>query len=192
MIVGDRPEPWKPADSLVFGKLLAYQLSNNYKFEVMRARLRQKLGAEQAGWMFPGAAPGAPITTEPALTLKHAGAKSIEDQIGGLIGVSHGASNEWVVAGSHTVTGKPILANDPHLALSAPILWYLARIVTPQGSVKGATVPGTPVVLWARTTYRLGVHDRRHRCAGPVRRDDRSSQSDTIPDAGRLEAIRHA
>ena len=167
MIVGDRPEPWKPADSLVFGKLLAYQLSNNYKFEVMRSRLRQKLGAEQAGWMFPGAGPGAPITTEPALTLKHAGAKTIEDQIGALIGVSHGASNEWVVAGSRTVTGKPILANDPHLALSAPILWYLARIVTPQGSVKGATVPGTPVVLlgqndsiaWGFTTADTDVQD---------------------------------
>ncbi len=167
MIAGDRPEPWKPADSLVFGKLLAYQLSNNYKIEAMRARLRRKLGPEQAGWMFPGAGPGAPITTEPALTLKHAGGKSIEDEIGALIGVSHGASNEWVVAGSRTVTGKPILANDPHLALSAPILWYLARIVTPEGSVKGATLPGAPGVLlgqndhiaWGFTTADTDVQD---------------------------------
>ncbi len=153
MIVGDRPEPWKPADSLVVGKLLGYQLSNNYKIEAMRARLRRKLGPEQAGWMFPGAGPGAPITTEPALTRKHAGGKSIEDEIGALIGVSHGASNEWVVAGSRTVTGKPILANDPHLALSAPILWYLARIVTPEGSVKGATLPGAPGVLLGQNDH---------------------------------------
>ena len=66
---------------------------------------------------------------------------------------AHGASNEWAVAGSRTTTGKPILANDPHLDLAAPILWYLARIVTPEGSVKGATVPGAPVVL-------LGQNDR--------------------------------
>ena len=64
-----------------------------------------------------------------------------------MTGIGQGASNEWVIAGSRTLTGKPILANDPHLELSAPILWYLARIVTPEGSVKGATLPGAPVVL---------------------------------------------
>ena len=67
--------------------------------------------------------------------------------------MSHGASNEWVVAGSRSDTGKPILANDPHLELGAPILWYLARIVTPQVSIKGGTVPGLPLVL-------LGQSDR--------------------------------
>ena len=67
--------------------------------------------------------------------------------------MSHGASNEWVVAGSRSDTGKPILANDPHLELGAPILWYLARIVTPQVSIKGGTIPGLPLVL-------LGQSDR--------------------------------
>ena len=167
LISGARPEPWKPADSLVIGKLLSLELSNNYKFEALRAHLRQKLGPEQAAWMFPRMKPGAPITTEPALTSTHASGQSIEDQIGALVGVSHGASNEWVVAGSRTVTGKPILANDPHLELGAPILWYLARIVTPEGSVKGGTLPGTPIVLlgqndsiaWGFTTADTDVQD---------------------------------
>jgi penicillin amidase len=167
LLIGDQPEPWKPADSLVFGKLLALELSNNYEFEALRARLRQKLGPEQASWMFPGVQPGAPITTEPTLGATHASAKSVKDQMGALIGVTHGASNEWVVAGSRTVTGKPILANDPHLGIGAPILWYLVRIVTPEGSVKGATVPGTPVVLlgqndsiaWGFTTADTDVQD---------------------------------
>jgi penicillin G amidase len=167
LISGARPEPWKPADSLVIGKLLSLELSNNYKFEALRAHLRQKLGPEQAAWMFPGMKPGAPITTEPVLTSTHASGQSIEDHIGALVGVSHGASNEWVVAGSRTVTGKPILANDPHLELGAPILWYLARIVTPEGSVKGGTLPGTPIVLlgqndsiaWGFTTADTDVQD---------------------------------
>jgi penicillin amidase len=177
LITGDRPEHWKPADTLVFVKLLSLQLSNNYKLEALRAHLRQKLGPEQAAWMFPGMKPGAPITTEPTLGSTHASAKSVddksvdgdsvEDRIGALTGVSHGASNEWVVAGSRTVTGKPILANDPHLGLRAPILWYLARIVTPEGAVKGATVPGTPVVLlgqndsiaWGFTTADTDAQD---------------------------------
>ena len=167
LISGDSPEPWKPADSLVFGKLLSLQLSNNYKLESLRAHLRQKLGPERAAWMFPGLKPDEPITTEPTLNATHASRESLEDQIGALIGVSHGASNEWVVAGSRTITGKPILANDPHLDLGAPILWYLARIVTPEGSVKGGTVPGTPVVLlgqndsiaWGFTTADTDVQD---------------------------------
>jgi penicillin G amidase len=167
LISGDRPEPWKPADSLVFGKLLGLQLSNNYKLEALRAHLRQKLGPEQAKWIFPGMKPGSPITTQPSVDETHARGESIEDQIGALIGVSHGASNEWVVAGSRTVSGKPILANDPHLELGAPILWYLARIVTPEGSIKGGTVPGTPLVLlgqndqiaWGFTTANTDVQD---------------------------------
>ena len=84
-----------------------------------------------------------------------------------LTGIGKGASNEWVVAGSRTLTGKPILANDPHLELSAPILWYLARVITPEGSVKGATLPGAPVfvlgqndsIAWGLTTAESNVQD---------------------------------
>ena len=167
LIAGVTPDPWKPADSLVWGKVMALQLSNNYALEALRVRLREKLGPEQAKWMFPGQKPGDPITTLPTLNPTHASGGSIENEIGALTGLGRGASNEWVVAGSRTVTGKPILANDPHLGLGAPILWYLARIVTPEGSVKGATAPGAPGVLlgqndkiaWGFTTADTDVQD---------------------------------
>src|SRR5208337_1331519 len=61
LIVGDVPEPWRPADSLVWGKLMALQLSANYRIEALRAHLLEKLGPEQAKWMFPGVQPGDPI-----------------------------------------------------------------------------------------------------------------------------------
>ena len=93
---GARPEPWKPADSLVIGKLLSLELSNNYKLEALRAHLRKSSVRNRPPGCFPAMKPGAPITTEPALTSTHASSESIEDQIGALIGVSHGASNEWV------------------------------------------------------------------------------------------------
>jgi penicillin amidase len=71
-------------------------------------------------------------------------------------------SNNWVVAGSRTVSGKPLLANDPHLGLSAPAIWYFARLQAPasqaaDGSVVpgldviGATLPGLPAVVLGRT-----------------------------------------
>ncbi len=167
LLAGDRPEPWKPADSLVIAKIEAYQLSQNFKLKLLRARLLRKLGPEQESWMFPGAKPGDPITTLPATSETHASAESIDDKLGALTGIGKGASNEWVIAGSRTLTGKPILANDPHLDLSAPILWYLARVVTPGGSVKGATLPGAPVfvlgqnerIAWGLTTADSNVED---------------------------------
>jgi penicillin amidase len=66
-------------------------------------------------------------------------------------------SNNWVVAGSRTVSGKPLLANDPHLGLSAPAIWYFARLQAPDADghkgmdVIGATLPGTPFVVLGRT-----------------------------------------
>ncbi len=70
------------------------------------------------------------------------------------------------------MTGKPILANDPHLELGAPILWYLARIVTPQGSIKGGTVPGSPVVLLGQSDrIAWGLTNADTDAAGSVRRD---------------------
>src|SRR5271155_4206991 len=167
LLAGDRPEPWKPADSLVIGKIEAYQLSQNFKLKLLRARLIAKLGGERANWLFPGARPGGPITTLPAINDTHASDDSIDEELGTLTGIGKGASNEWVVAGSRTLTGKPILANDPHLDLSAPILWYLARVVTPEGSVKGATLPGAPVfvlgqnnsIAWGLTTEESNVED---------------------------------
>ena len=58
-----------------------------------------------------------------------------------------GASNAWVLHGTRTSTGKPLLANDPHLAFGAPILWYLVRIEAPDLSVAGVTLPGAPLTV---------------------------------------------
>ena len=167
LLAGDDPEPWKPADTLVIGKIEAYQLSQNFKLKLLRARLFAKLGEERANWLFPGARPSDPITTLPAISETHASSASVDDELGALTGIGKGASNEWVIAGSRTVSGKPILANDPHLELSAPILWYLARVITPEGSVKGATLPGAPVfvlgqndsIAWGLTTEESNVED---------------------------------
>jgi penicillin amidase len=167
LLAGDRPEPWKPADTLAIAKIEAYQLSQNFDLKLTRARLIQKLGSEKAGWLFPAAKAGEPITTLPALGEKHADRESIDDQLRALTGIGRGASNEWVVAGSRTETGKPILANDPHLDLGAPILWFLARVVTPEGSVKGATLPGASAfvlgqndsIAWGFTTAASNVED---------------------------------
>src|ERR1700721_3173790 len=56
-------------------------------------------------------------------------------------------SNAWVVSGKHTESGKPLLASDPHLGVSSPLLWYLAELKGPHFHVVGATIAGVPAVV---------------------------------------------
>ena len=74
-----------------------------------------------------------------------------DDFVSNLGAVEGKGSNNWVVAGSHTVSGKPLLANDPHLGLSAPAIWYFASLRAPGLQVIGATFPGLPFVVLGRT-----------------------------------------
>ena len=143
--------------------------------------------------MFPGTKPDAPVTTLPARSETHAKAESVEDEIGALIGIRHGASNEWVVAGSRTATGKPILANDPHLGIERadPLVSRAHRHAGGLGQGRNHTRAARRSAR-AERLHRLGLHHRRHRRAGPLHRDGRSVRSVEIPDARRPEAVRDA
>jgi penicillin amidase len=74
-------------------------------------------------------------------------------QISPAAAVSGTGSNAWVVTGAHSRTGKPLLANDPHLGLSAPAIWYLAHLHAPELNVIGASLPGTPGVWLGRNDH---------------------------------------
>jgi len=62
-------------------------------------------------------------------------------------------SNNWVVSGAHTATGKPLLANDTHLELSIPSIWYEIHLTAPGWNIKGFTLPGAPMII-------IGHNDR--------------------------------
>jgi penicillin amidase len=73
-------------------------------------------------------------------------------EFGDSIGTVEGkGSNNWVVAGARSATRKPLLANDPHLGLGAPAIWYFAHLETPEFNAVGATLPGLPFVVLGRT-----------------------------------------
>jgi penicillin amidase len=111
-----RPEAWRVADSLVYGKLMALQLSGNHRGEMLRARIAERLGRDALDFLYPSLPPG-------------------------------GASNNWVVDGTRSASGKPVLADDPHLGFAAPGTFYLARLEWPGGGATGATSPGAPFVI---------------------------------------------
>ena len=68
-------------------------------------------------------------------------------------GIEGVGSNNWVVSGSHTTTGTPLLANDPHLKLTVPALWHFARLEAPGFKVAGATMPGLPLVVLGQNEH---------------------------------------
>jgi penicillin G amidase len=159
------PEPWRPADSLVWGRLMALTLSGNSQAEALRARLAKRLDPALLDSFWP-AVSGAQDAAMRAAAPFHAWNAAGDDPLGGPFALA-GASNSWAVDGEHTATGKPLLANDPHLGLQMPIQWYLARIETPDRVLAGATAPGVPMtvighnqrVAWSFTTTQGDTQD---------------------------------
>jgi penicillin G amidase len=142
------PEPWKPADTLVWGKLMDLDLAGNFRPELLHARLAQRLTPEEMQLLFPPYPKDAPVTLSDAAmhALKGLPLGAIAAQIPASVGPDF-ASNNWVVDGAHNASGKPLVANDPHLGLSAPSVWYLTRLETPGLSLAGATAPGSPLLV---------------------------------------------
>jgi penicillin amidase len=167
LLLRHEPEPWRPADSAVIAKLMALQLSMNLKHELMRLSLAgQGLSAAEIEDLLPSDAGDAPPTLPEIAELyplkrpggavrKAADASgSARGLLDGLIGT--GASNNWVVSGARTKSGKPLLANDPHLHLEAPAVWYLVHLAlagpgAETTNVVGASIPGMPRVVLGRS-----------------------------------------
>jgi penicillin amidase len=143
------PEPWRSADSLVWGKLMDLLLAGNYRGEFLRARLARTLSPDELAFLYPEYPKDAP-TTLAALTGIYRGLPldrlyAALPPLGTLGPIR--ASNNWVVDGAHSASGKPLVANDPHLGFGAPGVWYLARLKTPEREIAGATAPGAPFVV---------------------------------------------
>lgn len=163
-----QPEPWTPADSGAWLLLMAWDLSGNWRTELARLRLMTRVGPERTNQIlppYPGDAE-APLPDFAALYTPLVPAAMALLQISPSPEEALG-SNNWVVSGAHSETGKPLLANDPHLGLQAPALWYLAHVSTPAGNVVGGTLPGLPFVVlgrndhvaWAMTTTNSDTQD---------------------------------
>ena len=161
------PEPWQPADSMVWQKIMGLQLSGNWDEELVDALLIQKLGPEKAQELWPVQ------RAEDETTLKQLAAyysdlpfAQLLDDLTAVLRPTL-ASNVWAVNGERSTTGAPILASDPHLGFQAPNLWYLAGVSYPEHRIFGATVPGVPFhligqndhIAWGLTTTHSDTGD---------------------------------
>ncbi|MGV6848280.1 MAG: penicillin acylase family protein [Marinibacterium sp.] len=154
--------PWRPADSIAIVKLMGLMLSAHLDNEVLRARVALTLDdPARLADLMPDA-PGNGIAALPEyaalfddLPRLAAAAPSGRRHRDPLWPVPApglgGASNAWAAAPGRSASGGTLLANDPHLGLTAPSYWYLARLELSGGGVIGATIPGIPAVLLGRT-----------------------------------------
>jgi penicillin G amidase len=150
-----QPEPWRPFDSAAWGTVLAWGLSVNWETELLRARLVAALGPERAADLtpilpddYPTILPGVSAGARFAEALLAAYQELAASFPPGGMPLSRAAgSNNWVVSGEHTTSGRAILANDPHLPPLFPAIWYENHLVGGDYHVTGFTSPGVPGVL---------------------------------------------
>lgn len=194
-LLGLQPEPWTPIDSLAIGKLFAWRLGDNHTAELLRYELAQALGP-RAAELFPEPPEWAPVilkspdraegggqkaermtvaTGLPRRSAKRVGGTmdhrpspiDYPPGLGWLSPDSRAMSNSWVVHGSRTASGRPILANDPHLAIEMPSVWWEVHVVSPALNVAGVTIPGIPFIIighnerlgWGLTNVGADVQD---------------------------------
>ena len=154
-------DAWAPADSIAIIKLMAVQLSSQLENEVLRAQLSLVLDPARLADILPDD-PGQAMMGLPQFSQVMPGApgKLSEGQDFALVDDPlspfksrdfAGASNSWAAAPVRTAASGSLLANDPHLGLTAPSIWYLARLHLASGDVIGGTIPGVPVILVGRS-----------------------------------------
>jgi penicillin amidase len=152
-IAGLKFEDWQPLDTLAFGKVMAWDLGNNWDGEIMMNDLVKKVGAERAAQLMPGYPQGAPVSVPGGNSGSAAPAlAALREKVAPWIpsmGLEGLGSNNWVVDGSKSVTGKPLLSNDPHLSVQNPSIWYQVQLRTTDGSydVAGFSFAGAPGIV---------------------------------------------
>lgn len=167
-LTGSKPGHWSPTDSVAWMLMMAYDLGGNWHKELQRLSLSQYLSTKQVWEVTPPNEVGDPVSNVDFAKLykdlkvfhpvpgpadnKPQNLPATElsqwDYMGGNDGVG---SNNWALNGKLSSTGKPLLANDPHLGLSAPAIWYFAHLTAPGLNVIGGTLPGIPGVVLGRT-----------------------------------------
>jgi penicillin amidase len=188
-----RPRPWSVGDSLAAGKLLDEALTTSWRLDITRAAFADLPQAKRDA-LFPETSPldvilvGSDKTGARKKSASTSSAPPPRERVKaetmnlvaqdeslmrrsleriGLHAIDSAASNNWVISGSRSVTGKPLLANDPHLAPSAPSIWYMAHLSAPGHAAAGVSVAGLPgiaighnqQIAWGVTSLEPDVQD---------------------------------
>ena len=162
---------WEPADSVGWALMMALDLGGNWGQEISRLSVAKVMDTEHLWQLYPGYPGEAPATAvDLAKLYKELGVYSNKVSTSGNASSSNHASlavpflgepglvegkgsNNWVISGDRTASGKPLLANDPHLGLGTPAIWFYAHLKSPEQNVIGATLPGMPLVVLGHNNH---------------------------------------
>jgi penicillin G amidase len=195
LALGYKPRPWTAADTYLISLYMYKTLTSTWKEKLNRQWIVQKVGGDRARDLFVEDSPldhfivggeavgarsdAARRTTQTLTPLLPPGTYAppfaphewndaeaflaqFDDESSEIIG-----SNNFVVSGAHTASGKPLLANDTHLGLGVPCIWYLVHLTAPGWNVEGFALPGAPMVIighsdriaWGFTNSNADVQD---------------------------------
>lgn len=172
-ILGITMDEWGPVDTLAFGKVMAWDLGNNWESELTVADLQATLGPTRTAQLYPDYPPDAPVivprnNSGSASPLLAAFNRDVRPWLPSA-GLRDVGSNNWVVDGTKSATGKPLLSNDPHLGVQNPSIWYQVQLTTTDGKydVAGYSFAGAPGVVvghnreigWGVTNASTDVQD---------------------------------
>ena len=167
-VLGYSPRPWSAVDSALVHAYMYRVLAETWEWELNRARVTQMVGAERARDLFvvdnpndhfivgeaDGAAkPGRALRQVARGSMAHTHANlKVAATAAGLLPTREdfelrAGSNNWVVSGARSYSGKPLLANDTHLPNDVPSIWYMAHLKAPGYNAKGFCLPGGPLVV---------------------------------------------
>lgn len=154
LLLGYRPEPWIPLHTAALGKLMAWELAQ-WRPDLALDRLRNRVDETRWRELLPSYPEAGPIIVSPVAPRRLAGKEPSRPwgpELAWLgLGLGSGGSNSWVVDGTRSQTGKPLLANDPHLPLAFPSRWYEVHLVGAGYDVYGFSISGTPAVVIGHT-----------------------------------------
>ncbi|MHB1023462.1 MAG: penicillin acylase family protein [Acidobacteriaceae bacterium] len=186
------PAPWLPRDSVLIGLVMEQDLTTEFPTKLARETIAAKLSPEQMGDLYPVGSwrdhpptrpavdltapqviPDIPLdSSQTELDLREQDIEHLRHtlQLDSSLFSCDGClagSNDWVVSGAHTVTGKPLLSNDMHLGHNIPGIWYMADLEAGTFHVAGVTLPGVPFVIvghnnriaWGFTNLGADVQD---------------------------------
>lgn len=140
-LLGMKPESWSAIDSLTIGKYMAFDLGGHWERQAFNSYLLQEFDDEKAQELFPAYPENGSTAIQPdEIDI----ASSFENVV---IPDEFNGSNNWVIGGDKTASGKPLLADDPHLGLSTPSIWYEMSLEADDINVAGVIFAGVPGII---------------------------------------------
>lgn len=140
-LLGAKPENWSQIDSLTIGKYMAFDLGGHWERQAFNYYLMQTFEESKAKELLPSYPKNGSTVIQPGeINI----ASAFEDVI---IPDPFNGSNNWVISGDKTASGKPLLADDPHLGLSTPSIWYEMSLESAEINVAGVIFAGIPGII---------------------------------------------